>query len=814
MKKILLLWLMAVNQAFASPPSISDQTFSLNENAAQSTLVGTVLATGSGLKFKLTEGNLGDAFSLDSLDGKIRVLTSQAIDYEFTKLFKLKVKVSNSDGIDSAIITVNLINLNDNSPQIFDSLRVEVKENTPKNELVHQVFAFDPDGDLNALQYSILSPKPDLDLDSLPSVSIDPYNGKILINDADEFDFERFKFVDARIRVTDGTFSDTATYVFEILNVNDNSPVLFSDTIRVAENPSPGKLIHTLKATDLDFPLDTLYFGMLENADPNQNLIAAVKLDVQSGQLTVGDSTDFDYELVKTFRLKIWVSDTLFADTAQFVVVLEDLNDTRPIFLAETLSIHENLPKDSLLTTLKITDPDTQNQFSYTIVSGNLSDAFYIDSFGNLRVNNSLALDYEALSGFDLIINVSDGVFLVSNTIKINLINLNDNAPVLADQSFLIEENYPQNLLVGVISAFDADFDSLSFKVLSGNVGDAFRLEPASSTSSIRLISNQVASLDFEKNPVFELQVEVSDGHFRDTAKITIRLINLNDEPIAIFDTTFFVVENGRNLVLGTVRISDLDQLGLPVFSFVDAQYQDSLSVGALGEIRARYASMIDFERQERFSFQVQVFDGIFYDTALVQVVVLDSNDPPTGIVLSDTVLYDRTPARSVVATLKVIDQDRNDSHRFALVMDTTTDERLFFIRNTNELVINTSIDINLKREYSFELMTTDLAGATFRQKFRLKVDLANSLDSELMGATLYPNPSRGHVYLSLQNELMGEISWEIYDLQGRRLQGNVFPKQSFHALQTLDLNALVSGVYFLKISLQNRSTFFKFKVE
>ncbi len=814
MKKIALLWLLAIGTLFASPPSISDQSFTIEENLDSAYLVGTVAASGQNLTFYITEGNFFNAFSLDSLSGQLRVKTKQAIDYELYKSFKLKVKVSNTEGIDSAFVTVNLINLNDNKPRIFDSLLIFVKENTPKDTLLHQVFAFDADGDLNPLVYSLLSPLPDLNKDSIPSIKIDTLSGKIYVNDEDEFDYERFRLIRFTVRVSDGKFSDTASYNIELVNINDNKPVIFADTIRVHENLSFDSMFYRVRSFDADFPLDTLYFGILENADPNENSLNAVYLDVQSGELFVKDSLDFDYELATSFKLKIWVSDTLFFDTATFVVQIIDLNDTPPVFSSDTVEIDENLPKDSLVAKLKIYDPDTNNKFSYRIVSGNRFDAFYIDSLGNIRVQTDSAIDYETTTDFALVIEVSDGVFKTQGSVRILLRNLNDNPPISENPTFTIPENYPNGLLVGLLRSSDADQDTLTFRIVGGNIGNAFRLENSSLFNSCRIVVENSLALDYEKNPVFTVLIEANDGMFKDTAQVTVRLINLNDEPIVLFDTLFLTPEDQPNLIVGRVRYHDPDNLGLPEFSFIDTNYNDSLTVGVLGEIRAKNRQVINYEYRSRFSFYLQVFDGFFYDTALIQVVLLDRNDPPTGIKLSDTVLFDRTPAGKTVATLQAIDEDRFDSHTFTIVIDTTTDERFFFIRNGNQLAINRSININEKRTYSFDMVVTDKAGASHRQTIRLGVDLANSLPEQIYGLTIYPNPSRDRVFVRMENDLLGEIHWQIIDLQGKNIREGSLYKSGFYLDEPLDLQTTGPGMYLLKIAIENQAVSLKIRLE
>ena len=88
-----------------------DATFSIDENSAKGTIIGTVSATDSEndeLKFIIGGGNENNTFAIDSATGKITVLTPSALDYETTKVFVLGIKVSDGVNTDEAIITINI----------------------------------------------------------------------------------------------------------------------------------------------------------------------------------------------------------------------------------------------------------------------------------------------------------------------------------------------------------------------------------------------------------------------------------------------------------------------------------------------------------------------------------------------------------------------------------------------------------------------------------------------------------------------------------------------------------------------------------
>ena len=177
-------------------------------------------------------------------------------------------------------------------------------------------------------------------------------------------------------------------------------------------------------------------------------------------------------------------------------------------------------------------DPD-DDVLSYRIVSGNLNEAFQLDSLsGQLTVANSLIIDFETTPVFELTIEASDGVLTDQALI---IINLTDDIaedfnslPVIYDQNFLVEENSPNDYLVAMVIAEDADGDVLTYAITSGNSNQAFAID---SKSGAITVANTHA-LDYEGTPVFNLAILVQDGEGYDDAILRISLIDLDDGSI------------------------------------------------------------------------------------------------------------------------------------------------------------------------------------------------------------------------------------------------------------------------------------------
>ena len=93
-------------------PTISNQSFNVDENSANATVVGTVSASdpdGDSLSYSITGGNTSGAFAINTGNGQLTVANSAVLDYETITQFGLTVQVVDPGGLnDSATITVAL----------------------------------------------------------------------------------------------------------------------------------------------------------------------------------------------------------------------------------------------------------------------------------------------------------------------------------------------------------------------------------------------------------------------------------------------------------------------------------------------------------------------------------------------------------------------------------------------------------------------------------------------------------------------------------------------------------------------------------
>jgi Ca2+-binding RTX toxin-like protein len=326
---------VTVNLKDVSDPEVDpNQAFNLNENSPKDTVVGTV--TGS-----TTDGSLQDwtiknnpdpdgdgtpAFSIDPDTGEIVVNDQGDLDFETQNSFDLQVQVSDGTKIsDPETVTVNLNDVSD--PSVNPNQTFAVDENSSEGTSVGQVVATTTDDE--PLQDWTIKNNPDPDGDGTPAFSINPDTGEIVVNDQGDLDFESNSSFDLQVQVGDGTKVSDPQKVTVNLNDVSNPTVDSGQSFDVDENSSPGTPVGQVTGTNPEGGLENWQFA--NNPDPDGDSTPAFSINSETGEITVNDRDDLDFENIPSFDLQVQVGDGDTTSSPQTVTVnLNDLAETSP----------------------------------------------------------------------------------------------------------------------------------------------------------------------------------------------------------------------------------------------------------------------------------------------------------------------------------------------------------------------------------------------------------------------------------------------------------------------------------------------------
>jgi hypothetical protein len=158
--------------------------------------------------------------------------------------------------------------------------------------------------------------------------------------------------------------------------------------------------------------------------------------------------------LVRTASLAFFAAALLF--TTNVGVAFAALDN--PVVSPAVFSIPENSPNGTVVGTVVATDPEL---LTFAITDGDANGAFAINSAtGEITVASSAELDYELTTSYSLTVTATDTEPLDgSNTITINVTNVNDVAPVADADAFSTDINTALNApATGVLNG-DSDVE-------------------------------------------------------------------------------------------------------------------------------------------------------------------------------------------------------------------------------------------------------------------------------------------------------------------------------------------------------------------
>ena len=665
-------------------PIINEQTFNVDENQ---TSVGTVIASDAD-NDTLTYSTNSQYLNIDSTTG---VLTfEEAPDYEGSfKSYSLFVKVSDGSYEENGSITININNLNDNSPSFTSgdsSFSVDENQNA-----IGQVSATDADGDTPI--FSITGSE----------ININSSTG--VLEFVDSPDYETKNQYSETITASDGENSTELAITVSINNLDDNRPVFTSSsTFSAEENQSA---IGTVQATDADG--DTLSYSVTcgHNCD--------YEMDSSTGVFTFKRIPN--YERKNTYTADIYASDSAGSTLQQVTISITDVNDVPPVITSSsTFSADEN---QTAIGTITASDCDGvmswasdrdceetgQTELTYSISGSEIN----IDATSGDMTFVSEP-DYETKSSYSASVTVSDGTFSDTEDITVSINNINDNGPEITSSStFNVDENETS---IGTVTATDLDNDNLTYSISGSeiNIND--------STGVLVFTS----APDYETKTSYSATVTVTDGDNSASQEITVSINDLNDNSPVITSSNSFNADENQTAI-GTVTATDADAGSNLSFSVTGS----NLSISSEGVLS--FDSAPDYESTTSYTGTVSVSDGTNSISQNLTISVNDLNDEVPYIWDESRQSYPWSYSPQAYAIEETVNCNTNYGSRY---------DNYFEIRDADTPAANLSVTIANEDQANFAVSdaTTVITGDDERLRFYFTCT-ASGLDRESQGATI-----------------------------------------------------------------------------
>jgi len=275
--------------------------------------------------------------------------------------------------------------------------------------------------------------------------------------------------------VTDGNASDTATVTVVISGAND-APNVTNQNVSVDENAALNTLVATAAATDIDTG-DSVSWTIVSG-----NTNGAFSINSTSGEVRVAKPLEHDFESNPSYSLTVQADDENGGvDTGLITVSLNDLNEA-PTANNAAFGIAEDSASGASVGVVSGSDPDTGDTLTWSILSGNASGAFSLNSAtGELTVASPSTLDFETTPTYTLNVQIQDaGGLTDSAVVVVNVSNVNE-APTTTGLADVFVNEDSADVVVDLKSAFsDVETPSaaLSYSIVGNSNSTLFSGTP------------------------------------------------------------------------------------------------------------------------------------------------------------------------------------------------------------------------------------------------------------------------------------------------------------------------------------------------
>ncbi len=680
------------------------------------------------ISFQLTNPAFSVKPVLDAFDkvyGGV-INTVHELDREILDLYEFEVIVNDGIHNSKAIVLINIMDINDESPTFTDeSYQVSIFENYPTNQIVVNITAIDNDEGINAVvTYKLLS------IPQLNNISINTSTGELFFLEPP--DYEISSQIDLLAQAIDnGGLSDTVAIVINILDLNDNAPV-FSEpnyTVSIYENALYGTDIGYVIATDID---------------SGDNGLVLYYLDHESEYFQINTVTGFitskqplNRELNNTIEITVIAKDSAVNDTTlsasiNVTITVLDINDNAPVFEEiigndYTATVSENADVNSMVLTVNAIDADIGSNADLSfLLSGDNSDDFHLKSVGNtVTIFVAQSLNHEGISDYNLLLSVVDNGIPSKETIinlYIQVLDENDNNPEFVRE---YEVTVPENAQLGsVILTVEAnDLDSNDDVLLYSFLEEQDRFVVNTTTGDI--IVNQ--PLDYETATQYSLTVIASEQRPQPknaSTQVVIIIQDINDNP------PLFVCDEGnlcpvRQLtitenqnppqLLGYFHVIDYDSvtnINAVSFTIASGSTDDNgINIFSIDALSGELVSVILLDREYKDTYELVIIANDNGSPSLssssnVTIIVNDLNDnDPIGEEQHMYVyLKNGELASDDLGTVAFTDMDIINNYQF--VFETTSAVNWIRLSNEGMICLNTtSIEIGT---HSFEIKIID----------------------------------------------------------------------------------------------------------
>ena len=667
---------VSINNLNDNAPQFTDRSanpiYSSEENS-QGQFLGTLTASdadGDSFTFSIDDTA---TFRIDSIN---RLFFKNGTDYESgTTSYTPTITVS--DGLNSTSLELSITILDVNEPITFTSpTSYTINENLTT---VATITATDPEGDAISM--------------GLPTSGNGDDTSLFTINSSNVLSLK-----------TAGNYESKSSYVLRIIGFDEVNRENILQTVNINLNDlTEAAAVNDTSSgiEDDNIRVDVLINDTFISSDvtltatDGTNMSVEVQNDATSvaeyGHPTIIYSPDANWFGTDSFTYT--VSSGGESDQGTVTVTVTSVNDTPTITSDATFSAAEN---QTAIGTVAASDVDGDT-ITYSISGSDIT----INSSSGVIAFASLP-DYETKSSYTATVTASDGTNSVTQSITVNVTDVNEAPTFTSSATFSAAENQTS---VGTVVASDPEGDSLSFSI-GGMPAPTSNGEYTGATinNTSGVITLNGAGANYELMTSFTATITVTDGTNSTTQDITVNITDVNEMPV--FSPKGFTINENLSSLDVSSSVSDED--GDTITYSLGSGDGGLFNISSAGVLTLKTGQDFDYESRSEYSFQIGISDGTNSQFPLISIEVNNLNDNSPVFTSSSTLAAaeNQTSIDTVTAT-------DADGDTIAYSVSGTDSGSVSINSSTGVLTFNSAPNYESKTSYSIVVTASDGTNST-----------------------------------------------------------------------------------------------------
>ncbi|CAH2285593.1 neural-cadherin-like [Pelobates cultripes] len=672
------------------------------------------------------------------------------VNYPISQTSRISRHIIATDGgnrSSSVELTVIITNVHNQPPQWEqEQYWVSVPENITRDSKIVTIKATSPLGDPRVTYNIEEGLVPETNYPVRFYLKPNRADGSAYVLIAEPLDYEENTYFTLKIRAQNVATVPLASFTtvhINVTDVNDNVPFFTSSAyeVTVPEGAEVGTSIVQVLATDLDSGQNGKV-NYLILKDVNEDFLCFT-IDHETG--VIFTRTSFDRERQASYLIEIQSQDSSESarlgiqghpntDTAYVRIFVSDINDNAPRFPLQRYetSVGEDEDVGYVVITVNANDEDegANAKIRYQITNGNGRGIFDVEpEVGSIFLTQSL--NYEQDTYFELRLVASDGKWENHTLVIVNVINLNDEAPVFAQSEYhesISEELTETPILVLQVSATDpdqeADQTALQYSLHGQGANNEFTIDQFNGNIYVQ------KKLDREQQAVWRFLVLATDENgegLTGFADVIVDVKDVNDNAPSFLcnsegcfvgyieenspaDTTVMEMaavdsddpKSGNNALLTYRIVKNIqNDINLNLFAIHP-------STGSIYNV----LGSLDREKEDKYLIVIEAEDGGgLKGTGTATILVSDVNDhaPVFTQKVYAAIIPENSGINSELAIFYALDLDEGENALLTFSIIAGDDDHKFFIetdkiQKRGILRLRKKVDYEKSHERSFNL--------------------------------------------------------------------------------------------------------------